>query len=57
MVNFDKLFLCQFSTKMNQILMDGALTPKKLKKNNLFAKYPKKIVKVAKKPVGGVVTR
>ena len=23
MVNFDKLFLCQFSTKMNQILMDG----------------------------------
>ena len=23
MVNFDELFLCQFSTKMNQILMDG----------------------------------
>ena len=52
MVNFEKLFLCQFSTKMNQILMDGVWTPKKLKKIIGLPNMPKNIIKVAKNLLG-----
>ena len=37
---------------MNQILMDGVWTPNELKKNNWFAKYPQKNIKVGKNLLG-----
>ena len=52
MVNFENLFLGQFSTKMNQILMGGAWTPKKLKKIIGLPNIPKNIVKEAKNLLG-----
>ena len=56
-VKFEKLFFCQFSMKMNQILMDGASTTKKLKTIIGLPNTSKNIIKVAKKPVGDVVAR
>ena len=57
-VNFDKLFLHQFSTKIDQTWRDGVKTSKKSKKIIDFPNIFKKgIFKIVKKPVGGVVTR
>ena len=56
-VNFDKLILHQFLTKMSQIFNDGVKTSTFLKKLSVFQIIWIKSGENSKKPVGGVVTR
>ena len=56
-VNFDKLILHQFSTKMSQIFNDGVKRSNFLKNVIRFPNIMDKSSENSKKPVGGVVTR